>query len=42
MIKRTGAYSIVFESQSFIAGWGSVVGKKEDEGLLKNYFDKIR
>ena len=41
MIKRTGAYTIVFESQPVIAGWGSVVGKKEAEGPLKNYFDKI-
>lgn len=41
MIKRTGAYTIAFESQPVIAGWGSVVGKKEAEGPLKNYFDKI-
>ena len=41
MIKRTGAYTIAFESQPVIAGWGAVVGKKEAEGPLKNYFDKI-
>lgn len=41
MIKRTGAYTIAFESRPVIAGWGSVVGKKEAEGPLKNYFDKI-
>lgn len=35
MIKRTGAYTIAFESQPVIAGWGSVVGKKEAEGPLK-------
>ena len=41
MIKRTGAYTIAFESRPVIAGWGSAVGKKEAEGPLKNYFDKI-
>ena len=41
MLKRTGAYTIEFENQPVIAGWGSVAGKKEAEGPLKKYFDKI-
>lgn len=41
MLKRKGAYTIEFENQPVIAGWGSVVGNKESEGPLKNYFDKI-
>lgn len=36
MLKRTGAYTIEFENQPVIAGWGSVAGKKKPRGLSKN------
>lgn len=41
MIKRIGADTIGFEDMPVISGNGSVVGKKEGEGPLKNDFDKI-
>lgn len=41
MIRKIGAYTIGFEEMPSIIGYGSVAGKKESEGPLKNYFDKI-
>lgn len=41
MIKRIGHNTIGFEELPVIIGYGSVVGKKEAEGPLKNYFDKL-
>lgn len=40
-MKRIGKYTIVYENEPVIAGFGSVAGKKESEGPLKNYFHKI-
>lgn len=41
MIKRTGKYTLEFENSPVITGFGSVAGKKESQGPLKNNFDKI-
>lgn len=41
MIKRLGDSTIIFEKQPTIAGFASVVGKKEAQGPLKDDFDKI-
>ncbi len=41
MIKRIGHNTIGFEELPVIIGFGSVAGKKESEGPLKNYFDKL-
>lgn len=41
MIKRVGAYTIEFEDKPCIIGCGSVVGKKEAQGPLKESFDKV-
>lgn len=41
MIKRIGHNTIGFEEMPSIIGFGSVAGKKESEGPLKNYFDKL-
>ncbi len=41
MIKRIGADTIAFDDMPQIAGYGSVVGKKEGQGPLKDDFDKI-
>lgn len=40
-MKRIGQYTIAYENKPVIAGFGSIVGKKEGEGPLKNYFHKI-
>ncbi|MEE0859586.1 MAG: stage V sporulation protein AD, partial [Acutalibacteraceae bacterium] len=40
-MKRLGKYTIVYENEPVIAGFGSVAGKKESEGPLKDYFHKI-
>lgn len=40
MIKRIGKYTIEFDDIN-ITGYGSVAGKKESEGPLKENFDKI-
>lgn len=36
-----GNQSLLFSKPAYITGWSSVVGKKEGEGPLKNYFDCI-
>lgn len=41
MIRRIGHYTLGFEEMPAIIGYGSVAGKKESEGPLKNYFDKL-
>ncbi|MCR5635812.1 MAG: stage V sporulation protein AD [Clostridiales bacterium] len=41
MINRIGNYTLEFTDKPIIAGFGSIVGKKESEGPLKEYFDKI-
>lgn len=40
-MNRVGKYTIEFQNTPAIAGFGSVAGKKESEGPLKNYFHKI-
>ena len=40
-MKKTGKQTISFSNSPIITGWYSVVGPKEGEGPLKNYFDKI-
>lgn len=40
-MNRIGKYTIAYNNSPAIAGFGSVVGKKESEGPLKDYFDKI-
>ena len=40
-MKRVGQYTIAYENKPVIAGFGSIVGKKESEGPLKDYFHKI-
>ena len=39
--KVAGKESIIFENPPFIIGEASVAGKKEGEGPLGTYFDKI-
>lgn len=41
MIKRVGSYTVEFLHPPVITGYSSVVGKKEAEGPLGKYFDKI-
>ena len=41
MIKRLGAGTLMFENRPRIAGYASVVGRKEAEGPLCELFDKI-
>ncbi len=41
MPKRQGKYTIIFENKPCIESYASVCGKKEGEGPLKAYFDKI-
>lgn len=38
---RIGRYTIAYSNQPVVAGFGSVAGKKESEGPLKEYFHKI-
>ncbi len=40
-MNRVGKYTIEFQNAPAIAGFGSVAGKKESEGPLKDYFHKI-
>lgn len=40
-MSRIGRYTIAYSNQPVVAGFGSVVGKKESEGPLKEYFHKI-
>ena len=41
MIKRIGKHTLEFTEAPRILGFGSVVGKKEGEGPLSEWFDKI-
>ncbi|MBR1731934.1 MAG: stage V sporulation protein AD [Ruminococcus sp.] len=41
MINRIGKYTIAFEEQPRITGYGCAAGKKESQGPLKDNFDKI-
>ncbi len=41
MINRIGSRTIGFENRPAILGYASVAGKKESEGLLSNFFDRI-
>lgn len=41
MINRIGKYTLQLQNKPQILGYGSVVGKKESEGPLKECFDKI-
>lgn len=40
-MSRIGRYTIAYNNQPAVAGFGSVAGKKESEGPLKEYFHKI-
>mgnify|MGYP004525310649 FL=1 len=40
-MSRIGRYTIAYSNQPAVAGFGSVAGKKESEGPLKEYFHKI-
>ena len=40
-MSRIGRYTIAYSNQPVVAGFGSVAGKKESEGQLKEYFHKI-
>lgn len=41
MLRRIGKYTIEFENTPAITGFGSVAGKKENEGPLKGNFHKV-
>ena len=41
MDKKRGKQTFVFENKPVISGWASIAGKKEGEGPLAAYFDKI-
>lgn len=41
MIQRIGRYTLELTEKPVITGYGSVAGKKESEGPLKDSFDKI-
>ncbi len=41
MIKQIGKSTLEFTNRPRVLGFGSVVGKKEGEGPLKDWFDKI-
>ena len=40
-MSRIGRYTIAYSNHPVVAGFGSVAGKKESEGPLKEYFHKI-
>lgn len=40
-MSRIGRYTIAYSNQPVVSGFGSVAGKKESEGPLKEYFHKI-
>ena len=40
-MKRVGSYTLRFTNPPVITGYGSVAGKKESQGPLKDNFDKI-
>ena len=41
MIRRIGSRTIGFEEGPVITGFAAVAGKKESEGPLSNFFDRI-
>ncbi len=41
MARKLGRYAFQFEKKIYIAGYGNVVGKKEGQGPLGNYFDQV-
>ncbi|BED92921.1 MAG: stage V sporulation protein AD [Candidatus Paraimprobicoccus trichonymphae] len=41
MPKKLGRYTIEFENKIFVQSFSAVAGKKESEGPLKEFFDKI-
>ncbi len=41
MMKRLGSSTVRFSDEPFVIGYGSVAGKKEAQGPLKEDFDKI-
>lgn len=41
MSSQLGEQTIAFTNPPIIVGYGNVVGPKEGEGLLKQYFDQI-
>ena len=41
MLKRIGKHTIEFTEKPRIVGFGSAVGKKEGEGPLKDWFDRV-
>ena len=41
MIKRIGNRTLCFEEQPVIIGHAAIAGKKESEGPLSNFFDRI-
>ena len=41
MIQRLGAGTLLFENMPRVAGYAAVVGKKESEGPLGGFFDKV-
>ena len=41
MVKKVGRGTLLFENEPRVAGYASVVGKKESEGPLSSLFDKV-
>ena len=41
MPKRVGTYTLQMENRPCILGFAAVVGKKESEGPLASYFDRV-
>lgn len=41
MLRRIGKFTLEFENTPVITGYGSVAGKKESQGPLKDKFDKL-
>ena len=41
MLRRIGKFTLEFENTPVITGYGSVAGKKESQGPLKDNFDKL-
>lgn len=40
-MKRIGLYTLKFQNPPSISGYASIVGKKEGEGPLRDYFDEV-
>ena len=41
-MKKTGKQTIIFKNPPVVSGCYSVVGSKEGEGPLKEYFDMLK